>query len=79
MKWVGGGTVIIGQIWGYRIWFGFWTHMWTVCLKSNFSCMQVTAIFGVGEQGGKSLNVDPLIPSVLVDWPAKISLDKKIV
>lgn len=29
--------------------------------------MQVTAIFGVGEQGGKSLNVDPLIPSVLVD------------
>lgn len=37
------------------------------------------AIFGVGEQGGKSLNVDPLIPSVLVDWPAKISSDKKIV
>lgn len=40
--------------------------------------MQVTVIFGEGEQGGKSLNVDPLIPSELVDWPAKIFSDKKL-
>lgn len=48
---------------------GFGRHAHVNCMfeKSNFSCMQVTAIFGVGEQGGKSLNVDPLIPSVLVD------------